>query len=153
MPCCSLKGTLFLQTSAALHLSPLSKKISRHIFLKNAFLLVCKTPFLHSLTIEWMCGCRAGSVNMITDVLYSVNMYILFFVCKALWAKSWCGHCAIEVIWSSSSSSSSSSSEWCVWLLMSSYWWVNLRIAALATIECYWKCEGWPHLADTIVHL
>ena len=98
MPCCSLKGTLFLQTSAALHLSPLSKKISRHIFLKNAFLLVCKTPFLHSLTIEWMCGCRAGSVNMITDVLYSVNMYILFFVCKALWAKSCYGHCALDVL-------------------------------------------------------
>ena len=49
-------------------------------FLKNASLLVCETPFLHSLTIEWMCGCRGGGVNMITDVLYSLNMYILFRV-------------------------------------------------------------------------
>ena len=45
-----------------------------------ASLLVCETPFLHSLTIEWMCGCRGGGVNMITDVLYSVNMYIHFYV-------------------------------------------------------------------------
>ena len=28
----------------------------------------------YSLTIEWMCGGRGGGVNMITDVLYSVNM-------------------------------------------------------------------------------
>ena len=35
---------------------------------------------LHSLTIEWMCGCRGGGVNMITDVLYNVNLYILFCV-------------------------------------------------------------------------
>ena len=34
----------------------------------------------YSLTIEWMCGGRGGGVNMITDVLYSVNMYILFCV-------------------------------------------------------------------------
>ena len=47
-------SVLFLQTSAALHLSPLSRKIWKHIFLKNASLLVCKIPFLHSLTVEWM---------------------------------------------------------------------------------------------------
>ena len=63
-----------------LHLSPLSRKIWKHIFSKNAPLSVCKTPFLHSLTVEWMCGCRGGGVNMIADVLYSVNMYILFCV-------------------------------------------------------------------------
>ena len=73
-------GTLFLQTSAAPHLSPLSRKIWKHIFLKNASLLVCETHFLHSLTIEWMCVCRECGVNMITDVLYSVNLYILFCV-------------------------------------------------------------------------
>ena len=27
-----------------------------------------------------MCGCRGGGVNMITDVLYSVNTYIHFRV-------------------------------------------------------------------------
>ena len=53
---------------------------SENIFLKNASLLVCETPFLHSLTIEWMCVCRGGGVNMITDVLYSVNLYIHFCV-------------------------------------------------------------------------
>ena len=47
---------------------------------KKKTLLVCETPFLHSLTTEWMCGCRGGDVNMITDVLYSVNLYILFRV-------------------------------------------------------------------------
>ena len=31
---------------------------------------------LHSLTSEWMCVCRGGGVNIITDVLYSVNIYI-----------------------------------------------------------------------------
>ena len=25
-------------------------------------------------------------------------------------------------------------------------WCVNPRITAFAAIECYWKCEGWPHL-------
>ena len=34
-----------------------------------------------------------------------------------------------------------------------SYWRVDPRITALATIECYWKCEGWSHLDETIVHL
>ena len=47
-------SVLFLQTSAALHLSRLSRKIWKHTFLKNASLLVCKIPFLHSLTVEWM---------------------------------------------------------------------------------------------------
>ena len=27
-----------------------------------------------------MCVCKGGGVNIITDVLYSVNMYILFCV-------------------------------------------------------------------------
>ena len=27
-----------------------------------------------------MCGCRGGGVNAITDVLYSVNIYIFFCV-------------------------------------------------------------------------
>ena len=73
------------------------KKIWKHIFLKNLSLLVCKTPFLHSLTVGWMCACRGSGVNMITDVLYSVNIYILF-LCKALWATSCYGHCAMEVL-------------------------------------------------------
>ena len=30
--------------------------------------------------MECMCGYREGGVNMVTDVLYSVNMYILFCV-------------------------------------------------------------------------
>ena len=60
------------------------KKNLNTIFSKNASLLVCKTPFLHSLTVEWMCGCRGGGVNMITDVLYSVNVYIRFCVTLAL---------------------------------------------------------------------
>ena len=39
------------------------------------------TEILHSLTVAaWMCGCRGSDVNMITDVLYSVNLYILFCV-------------------------------------------------------------------------
>ena len=71
-------GTLFLQPSETLHLSPLPRKISKRIFLKKASLSVCIAPFLHSLTIEWMCGCRGGGVNMITDVMYGVNMYMLF---------------------------------------------------------------------------
>ena len=54
------------------------KKNLKTSFSKNASLLVCKTPFMHSWTIEWNSVCRAGGVNMITDVLYSVNMYILF---------------------------------------------------------------------------
>ena len=29
-----------------------------------------------------MCVCRGGGVNMITDVLYSVNLYILFYVMR-----------------------------------------------------------------------
>ena len=90
-------GMKHQQTSAALHLSPLSRKIWKRIFLKNASLLVCETPFLQSLTIGCTCVCRGGGVNMITDVLCSVNMYILF-LCKALWAKSCYGHCAIEVL-------------------------------------------------------
>ena len=56
------------------------EKSEKHIFLKNASLLVCKTPFLHNLTVEWICGCRGSGVNMITDVLYSINMYIPFCV-------------------------------------------------------------------------
>ena len=55
----------------------LLRKIRKHIFLKNVSL---SQPFLHSLTIEWMCVCRGGGVNMITDVLYSVNLYIPFCV-------------------------------------------------------------------------
>ena len=51
--------------------------------LKNASLLVCETPFLHCLTVEWMCVCRGSGVNVIADVLYSVNMYIRF-LCKTL---------------------------------------------------------------------
>ena len=35
---------------------------------------------MHSLTIEYMCVCRGGGVETITDVLYSVNMYIPFCV-------------------------------------------------------------------------
>ena len=50
------------------------------IFLKNVSLLACETPFLHTLTIECMCVCRGGGVNMITDVLYSVNLCTLFCV-------------------------------------------------------------------------
>ena len=38
---------------------------------------------------------RRSGVNMITDVLYSVNMYILF-LCKALWAKSCYGHFCVK---------------------------------------------------------
>ena len=38
-----------------------------------------------------MCVCKGGGVNIITDVLYSVNMYILFLR-KALGAKSCYGH-------------------------------------------------------------
>ena len=34
---------------------------------------------LHSLTIEWMCVCRGGGVNIITDVLYSVTIYIFLY--------------------------------------------------------------------------
>ena len=49
------------------------------IFLKNVSLLACETPFLHTLTIECMCVCRGGGVNMITDVLYSV-ICTYFFV-------------------------------------------------------------------------
>ena len=52
----------------------------KHIFSKNASLLVCKTPFLHSLTTEWMCVRRGGGVNRFADVLYSVKMYIPFWV-------------------------------------------------------------------------
>ena len=33
-----------------------------------------------SFSIEWTCVCRGGGVNMITDVLYSVHLYILFCV-------------------------------------------------------------------------
>ena len=36
---------------------------------------------------------------MIIEVLYSVNMYIRFCVCKALSAKSCYVHCAIEVLY------------------------------------------------------
>ena len=53
-------GDLLTNTGAAkswnsLPLSPLSRKSNlKHIFLKKAnSLLVCKTPFLHSLTVEW----------------------------------------------------------------------------------------------------
>ena len=35
---------------------------------------------MHSLSVEWMCVCKGGGVNIITDVLYSVNMYILFCI-------------------------------------------------------------------------
>ena len=52
--------TVSFKRSAALHLSPFSRKIWKYIFLKNASLLVCKAPFLHTLTIEWICICRAG---------------------------------------------------------------------------------------------
>ena len=41
-----------LQTSAALHLSPLSRKIWKHICLKNASLLVCETPFDDELMLN-----------------------------------------------------------------------------------------------------
>ena len=47
---------------SSLSLSSLKKNL-KHIFLKNASLLVRKTPFLHSLTVECMCGCRRGGVN------------------------------------------------------------------------------------------
>ena len=40
----------------------------------------CDHHLLQSLTVEWMCVCRGSGVNMITDVLYSVNMYIRFCV-------------------------------------------------------------------------
>ena len=76
-------GTRFLQTFAALHLFPLSRKILKHIFLKNASLLVCETPFLHSLTVEWICGCRRSGVNM----YYSCPVpckNVHTFLCKAL---------------------------------------------------------------------
>ena len=44
-----------------LSISPLFEEKSENTsFLKNASLLVCKTPFLHSLTTEWICVCRAG---------------------------------------------------------------------------------------------
>ena len=57
------------------------QKILKHIFLKNAnsLLVFHKALFLPSLTMECMCGYRGGGVNMVTDVLYSVNMY--FFLC------------------------------------------------------------------------
>ena len=29
------------------------------------------------MTTEWMCGCREDGVNVISDVLYSVNLYVL----------------------------------------------------------------------------
>ena len=71
--------------------------------MKTALLLVRKTPFLHNLIIQWMCArvfvcvcvsvsvsvCRVVGgmlrgrgcdVNMITDVLYSVHLYIQFGV-------------------------------------------------------------------------
>ena len=67
------------------------------VFLKNASLLVCKTLFLHSLTVECMRVCRRSCADMFTDVLYTVNMYVLF-LCKAFWAKSCYGHCAIEML-------------------------------------------------------
>ena len=70
---------LYMSTAKG-HLSankPCNKNM--HIF-QNSSLLVCETAFLHSLAIGWMCGCRGGGVNMITDVLYSVNMYIHFYV-------------------------------------------------------------------------
>ena len=44
--------------------------------------------------MECMCGYREGGVNMVTDVLYSVNMYILFCV-KRFELSSCYGHCAI----------------------------------------------------------
>ena len=71
---------LLLQMSAALHLSPFSREIWKLVFSENASLLVVKTPFLYSLTVEWMYVCRGGGVNMITDVLCSVNMCT--FLCK-----------------------------------------------------------------------
>ena len=74
-------GTLFLQLSATL----LFQKQIWNIFLKNASLLVCKAPFLHSLTTDWMCVCTGGGVDMITDVLYGVNNYVqTIFVWSAL---------------------------------------------------------------------
>ena len=48
--------------------------------ISRSALMVCKAPFLHSLTVEWMCVCRGSGVNMITNVLSSVNMYIPFCV-------------------------------------------------------------------------
>ena len=42
--------------------------------------VVCKAPFQHSLTLEWLCVCRGSGVNMMTNVLYSVTMYTRFCV-------------------------------------------------------------------------
>ena len=69
-------GTLFLLLFTILHLSPLSRKVVS----KNASVSVCKALFLHSLITEWMCACRGGgvnTVNMITAVLCSINLYKL----------------------------------------------------------------------------
>ena len=42
-----------------------------------------------------MCVRRGSGVSMITDVLYSVNMYICFCIKRI---KSCYGHCAVEVL-------------------------------------------------------
>ena len=48
---------------SSLSLSSFNKNQKTHHFKERFCLLVCKTPFLHSLTVDWMCICRGGGVN------------------------------------------------------------------------------------------
>ena len=68
-------GTLFLKTICNSPSLSLSNK-TWNILSKNTSLLVCKAPFLHSLTTDWMYVCTGGGTDMITNVLYGVNNYV-----------------------------------------------------------------------------
>ena len=59
--------------------------------------VVGNLSFYARSTFTVISGLRGG-VNMITDVLYSLNTYIRFCACKALWVKSCYIYCAIEVL-------------------------------------------------------